>query len=97
MNQKWINEGGIFFPISGDFILHPTPGPGIFRVEKSPKPMDPRIGLNKLSDKFEFDYKIYTLGHEGICERVKQLWNNKEFEATSKNLGVIFNGLKGTG
>ena len=97
MRQKWIDESGIFFPINGDFILHETPGPGIFRVARSPKPMDPRLGLVPVSDKFNFDYKIYPLGQEHICERIKALWFNKKYAETGKNLGVIFNGTKGTG
>ena len=30
--QKWVNEGGIYFPISGDTVLLRTPGEGVFNV-----------------------------------------------------------------
>lgn len=97
MQQKWINEGGIYFPINGEFVIHATPGPGIWRIQKSQNPMDPRLGLTKVSDKFEFSYKIYPLGQDYVFNRIKALWDNKEFEKSGKNLGVIFNGTKGTG
>jgi hypothetical protein len=32
MQQKWIDEGGIYFPIDGEFVIHATPGPGIWRI-----------------------------------------------------------------
>lgn len=97
MQQKWIDEGGIYFPIDGEFVIHATPGPGIWRIQKSSKPMDPRIGLAKVSEKFTFPYKIYPLGQDHVFNRIKALWDNKEFEESGKNLGVIFNGTKGTG
>lgn len=96
-NQKWINEGGIFFPVSGEIELHVSPGPGIWQVTDSNRPMDSRLGLRKISDKFEFNYKLYPLGGEDIINRVESLWFNPDFIATDKNLGIIFNGFKGTG
>lgn len=97
MKQKWINDGGIFFPISGDTVIHETPGPGIFRVTKSPDPMDARLGLVKVCNKFEFNFKLYKLGAEDTCEKIKQVWNSDLFVDNNRSLGVIFNGLKGTG
>ena len=97
MKQKWINEGGIFFPISGDTVIHETPGPGIFKVTQSPNPMDARLGLVKVCNKFEFNFKIYKLGAESISEKIKTVWNSDLFVNSNRSLGVIFNGLKGTG
>ena len=97
MKQKWINEGGIFFPISGDTVIHKTPGPGIFKVTQSPNPMDARLGLVKVCNKFEFNFKIYKLGAESISEKIKTVWNSDLFVNNNRSLGVIFNGLKGTG
>ena len=34
--QKWVNEGGILYPISGSTVLLKTPGKGIFNLVKSP-------------------------------------------------------------
>lgn len=95
--QKWINEGGVFYPIDGNTQLHLTPGTGVFQLYKSPSPTDGRIGLTKLADRFDFDFKIYDLGSEGIMETIEKTWNSDFFIENNKNLGVIFNGLKGTG
>ena len=95
--QKWIIDDGVFYPISGDTTLHLTPGPGVFQLFKNPKPQDGRIGLMKMGDKFEFDYKIYDLGSDGIMNKIEKTWNSDYYIKKNCNLGVIFNGLKGTG
>ena len=56
--QKWIDECGTLFPIDGNTVLYPTPGSGIFELYQG-KGQDKRIGLKKLSEKFEFNHKIY--------------------------------------
>lgn len=50
-----------------------------------------RFFLTKTSDGFTFDYKIYGLETK-LVERVL-----KTYEATKANLGILLNGLKGTG
>ena len=92
--MKWINDGGIYFPTTGEITFLDTPGKGVFQVSPSPNPMDKRLGLRKVSDKFEFDFKIYDVGCEEVGERIKRVWNSQEY---NKNLGVIFTGTKGTG
>ena len=92
-----MNEGGIYFPISGDTVLLRTPGEGVFNVVKSPNPMDARIGLQRIGDTFEFNFKIYKLGCEEMLQTIKKTWESNVFVEGKKNLGVIFNGLKGTG
>ena len=57
--QKWVNEGGIYFPISRDTVLLKTPGKGVFNVVKSSIPMDARIGLQRIGDTFEFNFSIF--------------------------------------
>lgn len=47
--------------------------------------------LERIEDKFEFGHKLYGLETE-LIERVIRTWNS-----TNKNLGVLLNGLKGTG
>lgn len=96
-NTKWTLDRGIYYPINGNIVLHTTPGPGIWTVTISPDPMDQRLGLTKVADKFEFNYKIYELGHEAIASKIKYLWNSEKFIDTNKNLGVVLNGTKGTG
>ena len=95
--QKWVNEGGIYFPISGDTVLLRTPGKGVFNVVKSQNPMDARLGLQRIGDAFEFNFKIYELGCEEMLQTIKKTWESEVFLKGEKNLGVIFNGLKGTG
>ena len=95
--QKWVNEGGIYFPISGDTVLLRTPGKGVFNVVKSQNPMDARLGLQRIGDAFEFNFKIYELGCEEMLQTIKKTWESEVFMKGEKNLGVIFNGLKGTG
>ena len=95
--MKWINEGGIFFPTLGEVKFLDNPGNGVFQIATPPNPMDKRLGLRKVSDKFEFDFKIYDVGYEEIGEKIKDVWNSKQYKEQNKNLGVIFNGTKGTG
>ena len=95
--QKWVNEGGIYFPISGDTVLLRTPGKGVFNVVKSQNPMDARLGLQRIGDSFEFNFKIYELGCEEMLQTIRKTWESEVFVRGEKNLGVIFNGLKGTG
>jgi len=92
--MKWINDSGIYFPTTGEITFLDTPGKGVFQVTPSSNPMDKRLGLRKVSDKFEFDFKIYDVGCEEVGERIKKVWNSQEY---NKNLGVIFTGTKGTG
>ena len=95
--QKWVNEGGILYPISGSTVLLKTPGKGIFNLVKSPNPMDTRLGLQRIGDTFEFNFKIYELGCDEMLSTIKKTWESDVFVKGEKNLGVIFNGLKGTG
>jgi hypothetical protein len=50
-----------------------------------------RFYLSKHSDGFNFDYKIYGLETDLINRVIKT------YDATSENLGVLLNGVKGTG
>ena len=93
--QKWINESGILFPIPGYASLLATPGNGIFRIYENVR--DKRLGLEKIAETFNFNFKIYDLDCENIIQRVIGTWSSKLFSDSNKNLGVIFNGLKGTG
>ena len=95
--QQWINEAGTFYPVSGDTRLLESPGNGVFVVVESATPMMKRIGLQRIGDRFDFDFKLYELGTEPIILLVKRTWESEAFVKGNKNLGVIFNGIKGTG
>jgi hypothetical protein len=51
-----------------------------------------RLYLSKSSDKFTFDYKLYGL-ETALVNRVIKTYN----ATPHGNLGVLLNGLKGTG
>lgn len=93
--QKWINDGGILYPIPGSASLLPCPESGIFRIYEDPR--NKRLGLEKVDEAFTFSFKIYDLDCEDIMSRVIRTWTSDLFTEGNKNLGVIFNGLKGTG
>ena len=96
-NQRWLNEGGIFYPIVGEIVLHDTPGPGVWQVYQSPNLQDRRLGLVKIDDSFKFDYKIYNFGGQDMFEKIEAIWNSDLYTENNKNLGIIYNGTKGTG
>ena len=97
VDDKWMLDEGIFYPVSGNVILHTTPGQGVWELVKDPDPRSSRLGLRKMSEEFTFDFKIYETGGKEAIKRVCDLWNNEKYIDSNKNLGVIFNGIKGTG
>lgn len=54
-------------------------------------PMTEELVLEEFADKFQFDFKIYGMESQLIKHIMKT------FESTTSNLGVLFNGVKGTG
>ena len=93
--QKWINDGGILYPIPGYATLLPCPGNGIFRIYENPQTR--RLGLEKIDETFRFNFKMYDLDCEDIISKIIKTWTSDLFVESNKKLGVIFNGLKGTG
>lgn len=84
----WIQDGNTFMKGSATTKAHPEGLPkGIYEVKES------MIGyyLNRLGDSFIFNYKLYGINNEFIEHFIKT-YNN-----TTGNLGVLFNGIKGTG
>ena len=93
--QKWINEGGVLFPIPGSATLLSTPGNGVFRIYVDAR--TGRIGLEKIAESFIVNFKVYGTEGKAINDHIVHTWNSDVFQKSGKNLGVIFNGLKGTG
>ena len=84
----WIQDGNTFMKGSATTKAHPEGLPkGIYEVRESMQ----GYYLNKLGDSFVFNYKLYGINNEFIEHFVKT-YNN-----TTGNLGVLFNGIKGTG
>ena len=95
---KWINESGVFYPVNGDVVLHSTPGPGVFTIVMRNTPGSKELGLKLLSDKFTFpDGKLYDLGSQKLRDKIKKYWWSEQSIAEKRSLGVIFNGIKGSG
>ena len=89
IKQKWINEHGVFYPIPGNTILHITPGTGVFQIHEDRSMSGSRLGLVKLADSFQFNFKIYDFGIEDIMQKIENTWNSDVFVNGDKNLGVI--------
>lgn len=84
----WIQDGNTFMKGSATTKAHPEGLPkGIYEVKESMT----GYYLNRLGDSFVFNYKLYGINNEFIDHFVKT-YNN-----TTGNLGVLFNGIKGTG
>lgn len=84
----WIQDGNAFMKGSATTKAHPEGLPkGIYEVRESMA----GYYLNKLGDSFVFNYKLYGINNEFIDHFIKT-YNN-----TTGNLGVLFNGIKGTG
>ena len=94
--QKWIIDGGTFYPVPGNTRIWDTPGEGVFEVCAHPINKG-QLGLRNIGDKFEFDFRIYDLGCQALFEKIEKTWTSDLFVNGKKNMGVIFNGLKGTG
>lgn len=94
--QKWIIDGGTFYPVPGNTRIWDTPGEGVFEVCAHPINKG-QLGLRNIGDKFEFDFQIYDLGCQALFEKIEKTWTSDLFVNGKKNMGVIFNGLKGTG
>lgn len=88
MKTVWSQSGSSYLlsETSHQVALLPT---GIYRLEYD-KTFE-RFYLEHVQDKFNFPYKIYGVETEFI-NRVKKSWDN-----TANNMGVLLNGLKGTG
>lgn len=84
----WIQDGNTFMKGSATTKAHPKGLPkGIYEVRESMA----GYYLNKLGDSFVFNYKLYGINNDFIEHFVKTYSN------TTGNIGVLFNGTKGTG
>lgn len=84
---SWIKTGSTYRRMEGD----------ITNMEKLPVGIY-EVGINisgwfltRTADKFVFNYKVYDL-QRGFLDHVK-----KTYDCTNSNLGVLFNGTRGTG
>ena len=84
---KWIKSGSRYNQVEGEIESVPVVPPGIYETELT------MTGwyLHKTADKFDFPYKLYDLQNDFL------LHLKKTYECTTGNLGILFNGIRGTG
>lgn len=86
-NNVWQQEGEQFFPSNTSLNVKTIP-PGIYKYMSLPTGT---WWLEKSADRYAFPYKIYGV-NDSIIDRVRRAWSG-----LPSNLGVLLNGLKGTG
>lgn len=84
---SWINTGSSYRRMEGDIVNINTIPPGIYEVRLDLSGW----WLEKTGDSFIFPYKIYSLERD-FLDHVKKTYNS-----TNGNLGILFNGTRGTG
>ena len=86
--QIWLQDGNTFSQGSSTTVSHPEGLPkGIYEVKLSMT----GFYLSKIAESFTFDYKLYGLNKKFINYVLKT------YENTTGNLGVLLDGIKGTG
>lgn len=86
--QIWLQDGNIFSQGSATTVYHPEGLPkGIYEVKVSMT----GFYLSKIAESFTFDYKLYGLNQKFIDYVLRT------YENTTGNLGVLLDGIKGTG
>ena len=88
MKNIWLKKGNSYFPgeISDQREVLP---PHVFKVLVHPP--TGQLYAKEIEDKFQFSFKVYGLEDKFVKRVVKTFVNVKQ------NLGVLLNGLKGTG
>lgn len=94
--KKWSRFGNNYYP-AVEASVFDFPKTGVFKVFEEKTPGGVTIALQKICDKFEFDYKLYDLDTSEIEERIRNTWDSDLYKKSGKNLGIIYNGVKGTG
>jgi broad-specificity NMP kinase len=86
--QIWLQDGNVFSQGSATTVSHPEGLPkSIYEVKVSMT----GFYLSKIAESFTFDYKLYGLNQKFIDYVLKT------YENTTGNLGVLLDGIKGTG
>lgn len=88
MNNVWANSSNEYH-IRDASNLNDLLPKGIYEVTVNP--MTGEIYLVKTQEKFTFNYKVYGI-EDNFIKRVHTTWMN-----TKGNLGILLNGIKGTG
>lgn len=88
MNQVW-NQYGSHFSLGETTTQIPNLPKGIYKLHQDPRTEE--LSLQLIAHKFTFQHKLYHLEDKFVA-RVK-----KTYENTTQNMGILLNGVKGTG
>lgn len=89
LNTIWLKNGRILKQVENEIQLINNLPKLVYNMNFNPNKNE--IFLEEYADEFKFDFKIYGLESKFI-EHVM-----KTFNSTTGNLGMLFNGVKGTG
>ena len=89
MKNKWIQQGDNFKLTPSSINVKDSLPNGIYSITQDP--MTREFSLNRIADKFEFDFEIINAENKFINHVMKS------YENTTGNLGILLNGLKGSG
>lgn len=90
-NKVFLKRGSIYNVTEGNFKVSPTLDDGIFQTHQNP--MTGEIFLERLGNKFDFDFKLYGLDN-ALVSHVLNTYNK---QPVKRNIGILLNGAKGTG
>lgn len=85
-DQIWSQSANIYVAGSKTSQMERLPS-GLYHFEETQRGWH----LRRLGDRFEFPYKLYAI-HEEIIQQTLKAW-----ESLPSNLGILLNGVKGTG
>lgn len=88
MNNQWVRSANNYFIREVSQNVKQLK-PAIYKLEQNQ--MSGELYLSQVLDKYEFPYKVYGIETKFI-DRVKKTYDN-----TTGNLGILLNGVKGTG
>lgn len=88
-NTIWLKNGRILNQVDGSVQLIKNLPNKVYTIQKNP--ISGELYLEEYADSFHFGFKIYGM-ESPLIEHIM-----KTFENTTGNLGVLFNGVKGTG
>jgi hypothetical protein len=88
MNNNWVKQGNNYF-IREISQNKKQIQPAVYKINADP--MSGEVYITHIQDKFEFPYKIYGI-ESNFINRVIKTYHN-----TNSNLGLLLNGVKGTG
>lgn len=88
-NAVWLKNGRTFKQVENEIQVINNLPRRIYNMKFDPDRRE--IFLEDYADKFNFDFKIYGMESK-LIEHIMKTFNN-----TTGNLGILFNGSKGTG